>query len=130
MNLMKLANPLHVARETVGLAGTVAGAAATVVGRTAGAARDAVHRAATTAEETNEAVRTSDGPRSGSRQAGSHQAERPLPGADTVEFPPAPPAEPPVDVVGAALSGEEGPVTAGGALVEPEGPEPDDQQRP
>lgn len=129
MNLIKLANPLYVARGAAGLAGTVAGAAGTVVGRTVGAGRDVVHRVVSGAEETTGAVRRPDRRQTGSHQAGSGQVEPPLPGADTVTFPPAPPTDPPVDVVGAALSGDEGPVTAGGALVEPEGLEPDDQGR-
>lgn len=111
MNLIKLANPAHVAQEAAGLAGTVAGAAGAVVGRTLIAGREVLNRVATAAAEEAAGVE---------RAAPDHPqpAEPPLPGPDTVEFPPQPPAEPPVDVVGEALSGEEGPVTEGGAVVE------------
>lgn len=114
MNLVKLANPVHAAREAAGLAGTVTGAAGTVVGRAVGAGREVLHRVATAAEGTADDLRrhAPDRPVDDRRQDAG-----PRRGADTVAFPPQPPAEPPVDVVGEALSGEEGPVTEGGAVV-------------
>lgn len=92
MNLIKLVNPLHVARELL-------------------------HRVVAAAETLTEVVRRPDAP-----QPQAHRSEPPLRGADTVEFAPSPPAEPPVDVVGMALAGAEGRVTGGGAVVEPHGP--------
>lgn len=112
MNLMKLANPVHVAHEAAGLAGTVAGAAGTVVGRTVVAGREALHRVTTAAENAAPDVDQAAPDR-------APQAGPPLPGADLVEFEPRPPADPPVDVVGAALSADQDrPVTEGGAFVE------------
>lgn len=120
MNLIRLMNPVHAAREAAGLAGTVVGAAGTVVGRTVGVGREVLHRVADASEETADSPRQDAPDRPAQDQV---QEARPSRGADTVEFLPQPPTEPPVDVVGDALSGEEGPVTEGGAVVER--PDPD-----
>ena len=119
MNVLKLANPLYAAREAAGLAGAaagmVSGAAGVIVSRSVEAGRQALHLASTAEDRLeHEVQRPSSEPKS------DQQPERQLPGADLAEFEPQPPAEPPIDVVGAALAADSpGPVTEGGAVVEP-----------
>lgn len=120
MNVLKLANPLHAAREAAGLAGaaagTVTGAAGVIVSRSVGAGRQVLHLASTAEDRLEHEVQQ---PPSESR-SDAEQPEPQLPGPDIAEFEPQPPAEPPIDVVGAALAGDsQGPVTEGGAVVEP-----------
>ena len=120
MNVLKLANPLYAAREAAGLAGaaagTVSGAAGVIVSRSVEAGRQALHLASTAEDRLEHEVRQPPSePRSDAKQP-----ERQLPGADLAEFEPQPPAEPPIDIVGAALAADSpGPVTEGGAVVEP-----------
>ena len=114
MNVLKLANPVYAAREVAGLAGaaagTVSGAAGVVVSRSVGLGRAVLH-----VGSVEDRLQPEDRP----QQAELQQPERELPGADLVEFEPRPPADPPVDVVGAALSADQDrPVTEGGAFVE------------
>lgn len=120
MNVLKLANPFHAAREVAGIAGaaagTVSGAAGVVVSRSVGVGRAILP--GTSTEGTLS-------PEHRAQQAEPQQPEPELPGADLAQFEPLPPAEPPIDVVGAALSADQGrPVTEGGAFVETLEPDP------